>query len=388
MRKSIYRLLNDVTTDLTEYKELELSAPERDRHKQKILMEVNNMKHTADRKRTGTKRKLWMGMAGAAAALAITVSAVSMADPVLAKEVFQSLFGPLLQNAQGDKYEEEDTALLTKVEEHAVSVQDLETAGGKDYFLTAEQGGVTLSVSDVYCDGYTLYFTASLTGGGPGLLEADGILADPKAGPQELSVDGMQIAGWEQRPFEPAEDGAFVTMQQITLLGALDSMGRPADPGADSKDTLTIDWTIPGIKGCLWDAWDEQGEYQQTGAVEGPWHLRFPVTVDRTANESFTVSREENGIFLTGGIRTKTGLILLVDLPDFGQTPYADPVLQVVDPDGQPLQWIAQRSEVHEDGTSLEQIMVLYDGQTDLTLEAAAKNAAKENLARIRFQVP
>ena len=44
MKKSIYQLLNEVETDFREYEQAELSSREKEYHKQKFLMEVNESK--------------------------------------------------------------------------------------------------------------------------------------------------------------------------------------------------------------------------------------------------------------------------------------------------------------------------------------------------------
>ena len=112
MRKNIYQLLNEVETDFREYEQTELSSREKDYHKQRVLMEVRRMENKAKKNRN---RKLWKVAAGLAAACAVTVGVTSMANPVLAEEIFSSVFGNLVDNAQGEKYEKEDTERYTKI---------------------------------------------------------------------------------------------------------------------------------------------------------------------------------------------------------------------------------------------------------------------------------
>ena len=43
MANNIYGLLNEIETDFSEYEEIELSSKEKEKHKQRILMEVKRM---------------------------------------------------------------------------------------------------------------------------------------------------------------------------------------------------------------------------------------------------------------------------------------------------------------------------------------------------------
>lgn len=392
MKKNIYQLLNEVETDFREYEQTELSSREKDYHKQKVLMEVRRMKN---KEKKDKNRKVWKVAAGVAAACAVTVGTVSVANPVLAEELFSSVFGNLVENAQGEKYEQEDTERYTKIGKSATSVAD-EVAKQQDqgsYVTTMENNGVTVSVSDVYCDGYVLYYTASIKTDNEGLSQADGIIVETKEGPNPtISVDGAQLSGYASKAFEKSKDGSFVTINQIDLLNPTDAQEKPMDLKVGEKDTMVVDWDVKQFVGYLWDQWDESGEYVSTGKIEGDWHLRFPVTIDKSGNESFDINKEENGIMVKSAVKTKAGLVVEVELPDFTKAPYNapynDPDLGIKDSEGNWLQWMNQKTDMHEDGTSTMQIMVLYDGEKDLTFEVTTRDEDQVTLASIGFQVP
>ena len=176
----------------------------------------------------------------------------------------------------------------------------------------------------------------------------------------------------------------------------LDGNGEsPIDLTLEDGGTLVVDWTVRELIGNLWDSWDEQGEYKSTADVTGEWTLRFPVTVDKSQNESFDINKEENGILVKRGTKTKAGLVLEVELPDFRQEPYNDkyndPDMGIKDSEGNPLQWLKQKADLREDGTSTTQIMVLYNGQKDLSFHVTTKDNDPDkvvDLANISFQVP
>lgn len=390
MKKTIYQLLNDVETDFSKYEQDELSVLEKNRHKQTVLREVKRMKNK--------KMKARKIAAGAAAACAVTIGTVSLANPVFANEIFSSVFGSLVENARGSKYEKEDTDLYTKIGKNAEAVQEKTGKDeGDNYVTTMENNGVTISVSDVYCDGYVLYFTTTLKTEDEGLNKADGILArimddGNKGNGPAISIDGTQLAGYSERSFEKTKDGSFVAMNQIDLMSPADSREKEIDLGLDEKGTLVVNWDLSEFSGYLWDQWDDSGEYMKTGETKGQWNLRFPVTIDRSHNQTYAINREDNGVQVKNAVKTKAGLVLKVELPDFTKAPYNDPYndpdLAVKDSSGKCLQWINQKTMQHDDGTATMQIMVLYDGEKDLSFEVTTKDEDQIKLADISFQIP
>lgn len=393
MAKTIYGLLNEVKTDFNEYEKIELSSQEKEMHKQRILLEVKRM----EKRKQNKKGKAWKAAAGAAAACVITVGAFSIANPVQAQELFSNVFGKLIESAQGEKYEQEDTERYKKIGENAVAVQEEvdKRQGEEGYALEAEYDGVTVSVSDVYCDGYILYYTTTLQTDREDLNSADGIVLEKKMGePYGITVNGMQLSE-VIRPFEKSADGTFVAIQQMNLMDAYQLEGNkesPVDLDLEENGTLVVDWTVRELIGNLWDSWDDQGNYESTADVTGEWHLRFPVTIDKSQNESFDINKEENGILVKRGIKTKAGLVLEVELPDFRQEPYNDeyndPEMGIKDSNGNYLQWLNQKSDLREDGTCTFQIMVLYDGQKDLSFCVTTRDEDQIKIADIAFQVP
>ena len=384
MKKNVYGLLNEMEMDFSEYEDLELSQAEKEAHKRRILREVNRMSAA---KRTGK----WKIAAGMAAACAVTVTAIGAANTTFAENMFSSVFGNLIGNAKGEKYEEEDIERFTKIGEKSVDVQkEVEKQQDAEAYATeAECNGVTISVSDIYCDGYVLYYTASLKTENEGLEQADGILTQFKdGGSEELKIEGMDTTGYFSRPFEKSEDGTFVSANDIDLM--TDFEAEDFAPGVEK--TIIVDWTVSRLEGNLWNSWDAQGEYAVTGEVEGEWHLRFPVTVDDSGNETFAVNREENGIEVVDAVRTKAGLVVHVKLPDFRKDPYNDPYndpdMAIKDAQGNCLQWMSQKWDEHDDGTTDCWIMVLYDGEPELSFEVSAKDEALTRIADIPFQIP
>lgn len=393
MGKNIYGLLNEMKMDFTEYEETELSDPEKEAAKQRILREVNRMENRTGN-RMGKKKKRtgkWKIAAGTAAACALTISAIGVANPTLAENMFSNTFGKLIDTVKGKKYEEEKTAIYSKMGEKSVEAKEelAKREEKEEYAISAEDNGVTISVSDIYCDGYVLYYTATLKTDNEGLNQSDGILTSSKdAGSDILKVEGMDMSGCTSQAFQKSDGSVFVSANEINLLSGTNGGAFQAG----ENGTVIVDWTITNLTGNLWDRWDAQGEYENTARVNGTWHLRFPVTVDTSENETFAIDRQENEVVVKDAVKTKAGLVVHVHLPDFRKAPYFDPYndpdIGIKDAEGNFLQWMSQKHEENADGTTESWIMVLYNGEKELSFEVTAKDEAQTKLAEIAFQVP
>lgn len=389
MKKNMYALFNEMKMDFTEYEETELSPLEKESAKQRILREVNRMENRTNKNMK--KRNKWKMAAGAAAACAITVGAIGIANPTLAENLFSGTFGKLIDSVQGEKNEEEKTAVYSKIGENSIEAEAelAKQENPEEYILSAEDEGVTISVSDIYCDGYVLYYTASLQTDHEELISADGILTSSKeAGSDQLKIEGTDMSGYTSQAFKKSGDQLFVSANEINLLS--ETSGGAFEAG--ENQTIIADWTITNLTGSFWNSRDTQGDYENTTRVDGTWHLRFPVTVDTSENETIAINREENGIVIKDAVKTKAGLVVHVHFPDFRKAPYNDPYndpdVGIKDANGNFLQWMSQKHEENADGTTDSWIMALYNGEKDLALEVTAKDEEQKELANIVFQIP
>lgn len=388
MGKNIYDLLNDVTINDTEYEKIELSFEEKNRQKQRILMEVRRMEH---KKRTQKKTTFKKAAVGIAAACAVMIGIAGATNPALANALFSDTFGKLIQNSQGGKDEKENTEMYTTIGKNAVDVQEEVKKNGKkeEYNTTAENNGVTISVSDIYCDGYFLYYTASLNTEDEGLNMADWIHTTHTPDAEYLLINGVNIGPSTGTSFEKSADGSFVKTGRIDLMNMISNTGEKLF--VDQENSFVVSYVLKGLEGADADAWDEQGEYAKTGSVEGEWLLKFPVTIDKSQNKVMSIDKEQNGIRLKNIIKTKAGLVLEIETPDFRKAPYNDPYndpdIGIKDNQGNFLQHLTGTREENVDGTAFQRIMVLYDGQTDLSLEVTNKNVDDSIISAIDFQV-
>ncbi len=382
MEKTIYQLLNEVKTDDQEYEWTELSSKERLHCRQMILKEVKCMKN----RKTKTTKTWKTAVAATAAALALVAATVGVCNPVFARNLFSDTFGKLIESARGQKDEADYVDLYSKLGRQSVPVQEEigQASDRTEYATSVENNGVKVSVSDLYCDGYLLYFTTTLETDDAELMQADGIVPAEKKGTCDIQISGVPDSEGANRAFEQVGDGIFVATNQIDLLGLTD---------LESKgNTFDVEYTLTDLQGYLWDKWDAQGNYQAMGAVDGEWKLRFPVTVDTSANLTYDIDREQNGITVKNAVITKAGLVLTVELPDFTKEPYNDPFNDpdeaIMDSQGRYLQWLSQKSTQNADGTTTEQIMVLYGEEKELSFVVTNKNTDGSTIADIPFQLP
>ena len=95
----------------------------------------------------------------------------------MAKNLFSSTIGNLIENRQGTK-DEGEAKIYEKIAEKSMTAQE-ETARHQDktYNTSVDVNGVNVSISDIYCDGYIVYYTAVLKTDNELLNQADYFLS-------------------------------------------------------------------------------------------------------------------------------------------------------------------------------------------------------------------
>lgn len=381
MGKNIYELLNDVVINEKEYEQTEFNDFDKASSKQRVLRKVRALEMKNKKNSRGK------AVAAAAAACAVVIGAVGFTNPALADVVYSNTIGRLIENKIGTK-DENEADLYKAVAENSLTAQEevAKSQNADDYNTSAEAEGISVSISDIYCDGYVVYYTAVLQTDNEELKQADFITAEK--GGEELTVNGNQ-AGGVMMGFEKASDGSYVKSGEIDLIG----FGSNGDTEDYSKaDSLEIEYVITNLTGYKDDEWDANGDYVSTASVDGDWTLKFPVTVDRSENVTYDLNKEDNGVKLCNVVKTKAGLVLTIETPDFTQAPYNDPYndpdMSVVDENGNALQWFTGGiSQENEDGSAVYKIMVLYEGQTNFSFEVTSRDEERREIASIPFEI-
>lgn len=392
MKKSIYQLLNEVETDYEEYERTELSQEEKDIYKQRILTEVKRMK----KEERGKKRRVWQKAAGLAAACAVVAGmAILAANPVLAEQLFSNVFGKVISTTDerfGDK------AVQGKVAQKASTIQE-ELGRQEDpgsYTASVESNGVTLAVSDVYCDGSVLYYTLSMWTDNEEMNKAQNVFLFLQDGMMHTPIlegsNGEEImVGGTLCSLKKAEDGSYVCMNQLDLF-ALSEEDRSKLQMEETK-SLNVRFELDGMTGVEnVEEMDEQGRCKETARVEGEWNLKFPVTVDASSREVIEINKEENGIIVKSVTRTETTLIVEVDYSGYAAKAsynFEDcPVVNVRDNEGNYLSGLGGAAGNSEIFTTLAK--VVNDGQKDLVVCIMDYKESEEGVtvAEIPIELP
>lgn len=382
MDERIYEILNNAEMNLEEYEEERLSEEEQRRVKRVLLQEVRKMEHK-EKKKKGMHKTMGIVVA-AGLALAVIVAG---SNSVVAKSFLSRTFEKMIAGSTDDKDAGELREQYTKIGEESVPAGTGEDASA----LTVESAGVELAVSDVYCDGYMLYYTMELKTNEPLFTDEaiDGIVAERGEGGEGskpdvyvVTVDGKE--GALSGSFERQEDGSYTTMQSYSLYAAEDSKSY------QNGDKIPVEIEVGALTGYDYDRNREDGEYVQTKAVNGDWKLSFEAAVDTSANVTTDVHKEENGVTLVSVTKSKACLNLVVEAPNFGAEPYNDPYndpdIAIRGENGEPLQWMSGYDDRHEDGSHTYYITVLDNDDANLKLEVTNKNTDGSVIAAMEFQ--
>ena len=382
MEKNIYGLLNEVEMDLETYEAIELSEKEKESYKRSVLHRIGN---TNSKKRKNT----WKKVVGAAAALAVILGVAGVADPVLAKDIYSALFGKLIahekEQVQQGETMDSDLKKYATVGKNAKEVSKEDKSAGE---TTVEKDGITFAVSDVYCDGYHLYYLLSLRTERKDFEKAEYIRLGKNIHGVEFKINGKQVYPDEVGSFEKIEDGLYTSVAQQDLSSLTDVNEQPVDI-SDAK-TFTVEYSIKDqLLGQYWQQ-DEMEEIT-TGTVENTWKLQFSVPVDRSGVKEIVLDQESNGVRLTKASVTKGGLVLEGITPDFSQAPYNDPyndpAMTLYDADGNMLCEVEGSSTENADGTATFRVHYLYNGEKNLIFKITNKTVDNKTIAAFHFQV-
>ena len=326
---------------------------------------------------------------GAAAALAVILGVAGVADPVLAKDIYSALFGKLIahekEQVQQGETMDSDLKKYAIIGKNAKEVSKEDKSAGE---TTVEKDGITFAVSDVYCDGYHLYYLLSLRTERKDFEKAEYIRLGKNIHGVEFKINGKQVYPDEAGSFEKIEDGLYTSVAQQDLSSLTDVNEQPVDI-SDAK-TFTVEYSIKDqLLGQYWQQ-DEMEEIT-TGTVENTWKLQFSVPVDRSGVKEIVLDQESNGVSLTKASVTKGGLVLEGITPDFSQAPYNDPyndpAMTLYDADGNMLCEVEGSSTENADGTATFHVHYLYNGEKNLIFKITNKNVDNKTIAAFRFQV-
>ncbi|MCI8377917.1 MAG: DUF4179 domain-containing protein [Lachnospiraceae bacterium] len=381
MEKKICELLNDVEMDFGKYEAEELPPLEKKRLKKRLLWEVRQM----DKNRKTNRVKKGWKVAGIAAAACMAVSVVAVgSNPVAARELFSQTFQKIISGTEGEKDGDELKEIYTKIGEESVPAK----AEGQKSVLMAEDSGVTVRVSDIYCDGYMLYYTLEVKTDHPELTKkgVDGISTFD--GAKEYEACRIEIDGNDESfpiSFKKQSDGTFTSVQSYNCY----TSENPKE--YQNGDTIPVKLDMKQFLGYDYDKHDKSGEYVHTEIVKGNWGLSFEAVVDTSQNVERKIDKESNGVKIVKAVRTKAALNLELELPNFAAEPfndkYNDPDEEFLGKDGKSVRWLSNYIKMNKDGSSVMYVTLLDDGGEDYRLVVTNKNVDGRKLADIKFKV-
>ena len=335
-------------------------------------------------RKTKRVKKGWK-VAGIAAAACMAVSVVAVgSNPVAARELFSQTFQKIISGTEREKDGDELKEIYTKIGEESVPAK----AEGQKSVLMAEDSGVTVRVSDIYCDGYMLYYTLEVKTDHPELTKkgVDGISTFDGAKDYEacqIEIDGND----ESFPinFKKQSDGTFTSVQSYNCY----TVENPKE--YQNGDTIPVKLDMKQFLGYDYDKHDKSGEYVHTEIVEGNWGLSFEAVVDTSQNVERKIDKESNGVKIVKAVRTKAALNLELELPNFAAEPfndkYNDPDEAFLGKDGKSVRWLSNYIKMNKDGSSVMYVTLLDDGGEDYRLVVTNKNVDGRKLADIKFKV-
>lgn len=402
MNEKIYEMLNDAEINLDEYEAELLSSGEKEKIEISVLKEIRKMK----KKNSERSRKRAVKIAGTAAAACVAICvAAAGASQVGAKNALGDAFVNLISSLDGNHEETLDIQEKYKsIGEKAVSVEEMEEDNPQGGILETSDAGVTIAAKDIYCDGYTIFYTLEMKVDDENLKAADFVAGscqeEGAAGEERLAkvlLNGERYEeGVENRTgWVKGTDGTYTAVNSIDLWYLIYHDGKQYQNG----DTLSVSYEVNRVWGFREGVYEEAGEnglentfYKPVVEKEGKWKLEIPVTVDTSSNVITEYEdKEENGVKLVSVTKAKAVLGIVVELPDLRKEPYFDPYndpdIAITGAGGEDLQWLGNYWAERADGGRTCHMIVLDKGDETLKLEVVNKNDGGSPIAQIEFQI-
>lgn len=243
----------------------------------------------------------YAALAAALLLVLMTGSGILYANPALAKDIpiLGDVFGNLEKIRDDSPYPEKDKTAYEQIAEHAEPAEAKENE--ENITNIAEDEGISLAVSDVYCDGLELYFTLSARVEDEEMKRADFLyLMRYEEGDEipflggQIYVEGTDVHS-NMLTLKKAEEGVYVGLIRATSVGC------------GFKENNVVNVTVGGISAHRVP--EKEGE-EQVGykMVDGDWKLRFDAKTDVSNNRTASPGAEQNGIIVQEVIQTPSNM--------------------------------------------------------------------------------
>lgn len=320
-----------------------------------------------------------LGIAAAAACLVIVLSGVFYANPALAKDIpiLGDVFGRLQKMHERNPYPDKDKTAYSNIEKHSKPVV---TEPEEEITNVAEDQGITISVTDAYCDGLDLYFTLSIRTEDAELNTADRLdlltyeEGDPVSFWSWVTVDGKEAYTTTTLTGNKSEDGVFVSLMRIPV--------SYLDGGEFTEDTvveINADAIGAHRSGEEQDSTLEnfdKVDFSRLGfkTVKGSWDLKFKATMDTSQNREAEPNAENNGFIVKKVIQTPSNMHIEYYLPE--EYAVRNPDVILTDTNGNRIyQEFGSRTEESETGGQIQEMVFDHSDATQFILQVIDKNA-------------
>lgn len=393
------------------YRQILSRRPQKERtvkqNTEQISAEQTNTAHT----RQGKRRMAAWAAAAAAAVITISAGGLLFSQPALARDLpiignlFKKIQETNIRTDPKDKTAYEEIEKYSKKAEapqsdtdgsSAKSGSDTDTGSAKSGVnangsstepgTIADDSGVEVMISDVYFDGYDLYYTLSIRtedeelNSSEFLTPLNFIEGDPLPFFAPAFINGTEVTSVFMQP-RKSDDGSFVQLVRISMDSA----------GLTSADTLEVRLDFNAIGGTrLEDIGTYKGAYHEAmghKTIRGNWKLAFRTSADPSGSRSLSSPSKNQGFTVTKAAATPSSLHLTILVP-FGRDTHAL-VPQIFDSAGAKVEWehISYASD-ETTGQPLLEITANAAEASQFVVKIVDKNAGTDDAPQVIAEIP
>lgn len=382
------------------YRQILSRRPQKERtvkqNTEQISAEQTNTAHT----RQGKRRMAAWAAAAAAAVITISAGGLLFSQPALARDL--PIIGNLFKKIQETniRTDPKDKTAYEEIEKYSKKAEapqsDTDTGSAKSEVnangsstepgTIADDSGVEVMISDVYFDGYDLYYTLSIRtedeelNSSEFLTPLNFIEGDPLPFFAPAFINGTEVTSVFMQP-RKSDDGSFVQLVRISMDSA----------GLTSADTLEVRLDFNAVGGTrLEDIGTYKGAYHEAmghKTIRGNWKLAFRTSADPSGSRSLSSPSKNQGFTVTKAAATPSSLHLTILVP-FGRDTHAL-VPQIFDSAGAKVEWehISYASD-ETTGQPLLEITANAAEASQFVVKIVDKTAGTDDAPQVIAEIP
>lgn len=382
------------------YRQILSRRPQKERtvkqNTEQISAEQTNTAYT----RQGKRRMAAWAAAAAAAVITISAGGLLFSQPALARDL--PIIGNLFKKIQETniRTDPKDKTAYEEIEKYSKKAEapqsDTDTGSAKSEVnangsstepgTIADDSGVEVMISDVYFDGYDLYYTLSIRtedeelNSSEFLTPLNFIEGDPLPFFAPAFINGTEVTSVFMQP-RKSDDGSFVQLVRISMDSA----------GLTSADSLEVRLDFNAVGGTrLEDIGTYKGAYHEAmghKTIRGNWKLAFRTSADPSGSRSLSSPSKNQGFTVTKAAATPSSLHLTILVP-FGRDTHAL-VPQIFDSAGAKVEWehISYASD-ETTGQPLLEITANAAEASQFVVKIVDKTAGTDDAPQVIAEIP